>query len=174
MYSLVAILLMASCSESASVKRRKQQEQIAKMETLVDSVRKVRAATTDEMYDLINNYWLYYEENKQDTLSPIYLYRAAESSLYINQGLKAISYLKRIESEFPGFKNMGNVLFLIGFTYENNEKNFKDARTYYELFLEKYPEHPLASDTHILIKNLGKTPEELIKEFEAANAKKTN
>jgi tetratricopeptide (TPR) repeat protein len=171
-YSVIAVVFMTACSQTATDSKLKQQEKITKLENLVDSIRKTRAASVDEMYELINNYWAYYDANKQDSLSPIFLYRAGESALYINQGIKAISYFKTIESEYADFKNMGSVLFLIGFTYENNVKNFDDARKYYELFLERYPEHPLASDTHILIKNLGKSPEELIREFEAANAKK--
>ena len=171
-YSIVGLVVMASCSQNPNNAKQKQQENITQIENFVDSVRKTRPVTPDEMYNLINNYWQYYTENPTDSLSPVFLYRAAESSLYINQGLKAISYLKRIETEFPTFKNLSNVLFLIGFTYENNEKSYDAARKYYELFLEKYPDHALANDTKILIKNLGKTPEELIKEFEEANAKK--
>jgi len=89
--------------------------------------------------------------------------------LYIDQGIKAIAFLKQIESGYPDFPDMGNVIFLIGFTYDSNEKNFDAAREYYEKFLEKYPEHPLAKDTKILIKNLGKSLEEIIREFEAKN-----
>jgi inosine/xanthosine triphosphate pyrophosphatase family protein len=36
----------------------------------------------------------------------------------------------------------------------------------YELFLQKYPDNDFADDARISIENLGKTPEELIKQFE--------
>ncbi|MDD2563512.1 MAG: tetratricopeptide repeat protein [Salinivirgaceae bacterium] len=166
----IVVGIITSCSQKQPNKSIK--EKIATMENIVDSVRKTRTLSPDEMYKLINLYWNYYDENPTDSISATYLYRAAESSLYINQGIKAISYLTCIESEFPTFQNMGNVIFLIGFTYENNMQDYTKAKQYYELFIEKYPDHPLVKDTHILIRNLGKTPEELVKEFETANAKK--
>ena len=171
LYLVIAVSILSSCSQKNP--EIKLNEKITQIENTVDSIRKIRTLTTDEMYELINLYWIYYEKNPTDSLSAIYLYRAAESSLYINQGLKAISYLNKIESDFQNFPNMGNVVFLIGFTYENTLKDYEKAKIYYERFIEKYPEHPLAKDTHILLKNLGKTQEELIKEFEAANAKKS-
>ena len=172
LFLVIVVGIIASCTQNQPKNNIK--EQISTLENIVDSIRKTRTLSTDEMYDLINLYWIYYEENPTDSLSATYLYRAAESSLYINQGIKAVSYLTRIESEFPTFQNMGNVTFLIGFTYENNMQDYEKAKQYYELFIEKYPDHPLVKDTHILIKNLGKTPEELVKEFETANAKKNN
>jgi len=135
----------------------------------IDSIRRIRPAMPDEMFELIDNYYQFQQTYKQDSLSPVYLYRAAEAALYIDQGIKAIAFLKQIESGYPDFPDMGNVIFLIGFTYDSNEKNFDAAREYYEKFLEKYPEHPLAKDTKILIKNLGKSLEEIIREFEAKN-----
>ncbi len=173
-YLLLALALVASCTQKKTDIKKSQIEKIAKYENYIDSIRKTRVATADEMYELINYYNQYYQTYKKDTLSPLFLYRAAEASLYINQGLKAIGYLKHIEVDYPDFKNMGNVVFLIGFTYENNEKNYESARKYYQKFIDKYPEHPLAKDTKILINNLGKSPEEMIEEFEAANAKNKN
>lgn len=167
-YIFLLITIVASCSQKTD-SREKHIENISKHEMFIDSIRQIRPATPDEMFELIDNYYLFWQAYKQDSLSPIYLYRAAEASLYINQGIKAISYLKQIESGYPDFPNMGNVIFLIGFTYDNNVMDIDAAREYYEKFLEKYPEHPLANDTKILIENLGKSPEELIREFEAKN-----
>jgi len=36
----------------------------------------------------------------------------------------------------------------------------------YELFLSEYPEHDFSDDAKLAIRNLGKTPEDLIREFE--------
>jgi hypothetical protein len=40
-------------------------------------------------------------------------------------------------------------------------------------FLKKYPKHPYCKDAEMSIKNLGKTDEELIREFEKMNADST-
>ena len=50
--------------------------------------------------------------------------------------------------------------------YENNLGDLNAAKSIYEQFLEKYPDDEFADDAAVSIKNLGKTPEELIKEFE--------
>jgi len=168
-YIFLLITVVASCSQKKTRSREGHIENISKHEMFIDSIRKTRTVTTDEMFELMDNYYQFQQKYKQDSLSPVYLYRAAEAALYINQGIKAIAYLKQIESGYPDFSNMSNVIFLIGFTYDNNEKNYDAAREYYEKFLEKYPDHPLANDTKILIENLGKSLEEIIKEFEAKN-----
>jgi hypothetical protein len=48
-------------------------------------------------------------------------------------------------------------------------QKYEDASRYYRLFLKKYPNHPLAKDAKISLDNIGKTPEDLVKEFELKN-----
>ena len=54
----------------------------------------------------------------------------------------------------------------VGFTYANLLKDFENAKYNYQRFIDKYPNHALVHDTKILIENLGKSPEELIKSFQ--------
>lgn len=161
----LVILTVVSCKQVYD-NRTEMIGKISKHENQIDSIRRIRVATTDEMYELINDYQQFIETYVQDTLSPMFLYRIAESYIYIQQGINAIYNLKLIESKYPDFKNMGNVIFMIGFIYENIEKDYESSRQYYQRFLEKYPEHPLSNDTRILIENLGKTPEQMVQEFE--------
>lgn len=167
--ALAAALAAAACGGGAPDKEAVR-AQIARAERTTDSIRAQRAATFDEMQEPLALYKSYCDNFPDDTLCATYLYRAAEASLYLQQGHKAISYLKQIESRYPESPSIGNTIFMIGFVYENNARDIDNARIYYERFLERFPEHPLANDTRILIKNLGKSPEELIKEFEQANA----
>ncbi len=164
----LALVTVVSCSKKDN-QQKQWIENIKKAEHELDSLRKIQSRVTDETFSLLALYINYADTYKQDSLAPVFLYRAAENSLYINQPLQAITYLKRIESEYPNFVNLGNVLFLTGFIYDNNLKNFHDAKTYYERFVEKFPEHPLANDTRFLLQHLGKSPEDLIKEFDAKN-----
>jgi hypothetical protein len=46
-------------------------------------------------------------------------------------------------------------------------KNLDKARETYLLFIEKYPADDFTRDAKLAIQNLGKTPEMLIREFEA-------
>jgi isocitrate lyase len=61
-------------------------------------------------------------------------------------------------------------LFLQGFISENGLKDTAAARKFYENFLKQYPNHKLASDVKISLNNMGKTPDELIREFEKKNS----
>ena len=63
-------------------------------------------------------------------------------------------------------------MFLQGFIYETQLNDTSKARVIYEQVIQKYPNTQFAIDSKASIDNLGKTPEQLIKEFEAKNKKK--
>jgi hypothetical protein len=44
--------------------------------------------------------------------------------------------------------------------------NPQAAKNLYEKFLQVYPAHPIAKDVQTTLNNLGKTPEQLIQEFQ--------
>jgi TolA-binding protein len=79
---------------------------------------------------------------------------------------KAVQVFDRILSDYPNFEKTPQCLFLKGYVYENNLGDLQTAKEIYEEFIEKYPDDEFADDAEVSIKNLGKTPEELIKEFE--------
>jgi tetratricopeptide (TPR) repeat protein len=119
--------------------------------------------------ELVSLYEEYANENPADSLSPEYLFRASDISMNLGQAGRTISLFNRILSEYPDFKKAPTSLFLLAFVYEDQMKDFANAKKYYELYLAKYPDSEFADDAEISLKNLGKTPEELIREFESNN-----
>jgi tetratricopeptide (TPR) repeat protein len=102
----------------------------------------------------------------EDTASANFLYQDAQ----LNQNLlhnidQANTQYREVFSRFPDHRLAPDALFAFAF---NNEQlgRIEAARSTYELFLKKYPENELADDAKNSIKNLGKDPSELIKEFE--------
>jgi TolA-binding protein len=87
----------------------------------------------------------------------------------IERPLEAVEYFGKFVTNFSENERVPLALFLQGFIYENNLADMPNAKLKYEEFLEKYPQHEMAKDAQIALQNLGKTPEELIKEFEAKN-----
>ena len=85
---------------------------------------------------------------------------------------QAILYYDKITYTYPKFRKIAYCYFLEGFVYENQMNDLINAKKYYTLFITKYPTHPLTKDAKILIENLGKSPEELIKGFEEKQNKK--
>ncbi len=101
-----------------------------------------------------------------DTDAAPYLFKAADIYRSTKKFGRALTTYNRIEREYPDYDKAAHSLFLQGFIYETNLADLDKARQKYNSFLEKYPDHDLADDVQFSIKNLGLTPEEIIRQFE--------
>lgn len=102
-----------------------------------------------------------------DTAAAMPLYRAAEVVRAMNQPAKAAEIYQTVYDRYPTFSKSPESLFMLAFTYDEDLKNFDAARKVYNDFLGKYPTHSFADDTEMLLRNLGKTSEEMLKELDA-------
>ncbi|MDZ7741781.1 MAG: tetratricopeptide repeat protein [Bacteroidota bacterium] len=116
---------------------------------------------------LINSYVQYADAFPEDSMSPDYLFRAADISMNIFESGQAIDLYNRIINNYPEYEKVPQCVFLKAFVYENNLNDLNSAKKYYKEFLAKYPDDEFADDAEMSLQNLGKSPEELIKEFEA-------
>ncbi|MFN0036040.1 MAG: tetratricopeptide repeat protein [Saprospiraceae bacterium] len=95
------------------------------------------------------------------------LLKAAGLAKTVEQPQKAIELYAKISDGLPQHKKAPTALFMIGFVQEEDLGDLAKAKATYELFLQKYPNDPdFADDAQNAIKMLGKSPEEIIKEFE--------
>jgi tetratricopeptide (TPR) repeat protein len=105
-----------------------------------------------------------------------YLFKAGELAMSQEFTVEAIRHLTRLYDEFPRYEKRAYGLFLLGFVQENYSGNLDEAKRIYELFLTEFPNHEMADDAKVSIENLGKSPEQIIREFEIkdsiANANK--
>lgn len=101
----------------------------------------------------------------EDPKSPDYLHKAGETARAIRAFPRAIEIYDRIYTNYPSFEKAPQALFLKAFTYDNDLKEYDKARALYTAFLEKYPNDDFADDTQFLLKNLGKSDEEIIQSF---------
>lgn len=97
-----------------------------------------------------------------DNNSPIYLFTGAEFARSMRQFPKMMNLYDWIIQYYPTFDKSALVLFLKGFTLENEFVRTEDARKAYTKFLEKYPKDSLADDVRMLLNHLGKSPDEII------------
>ena len=104
----------------------------------------------------------------QDTLAPYFLFQAANVSRGIGDFEKSVELWGRIASEWESYRRAPEALFLQAFTLDDNLGDTKRAQQQYEVFLERYPKHPLANDARLLLEaaKSGKSSNELIKEFQ--------
>ena len=93
--------------------------------------------------------------------APEYLHRAAETARTLRDIPKAITLYDWIIERYPNHPRGATSLFLKAFTFDNDLKDFENARKYYEEFLKKYPNNEFAESAKFLLENLGKSEEEL-------------
>ncbi len=90
-----------------------------------------------------------------------YLHRAAETARTLRNIPKAITIYDWIIEKYPTDKRGATSLFLKAFTFDNDLKDFVNAKKYYEEFLAKYPNNEFTESAKFLLENLGKSEEEL-------------
>lgn len=161
---LVTVLLIACTSQQANQEAQIQEQEDSLFSDENKMVDKQRAN------DLIASYLEYSNSFPESTKSPEFLFKAGDMAMNLNMPQKAIEVFNRIINEYPDYEKAPQCLFLKGYVYENNMNNLREAKRIYEEFLLKYPNDEFADDAEVSIRNLGKSPEELIKEFEE-NAK---
>lgn len=115
---------------------------------------------------LVKNYSQFCDENKEDELSPAYLFKAGDLSMALRKSTMAIDFFNRIVNDYPDFEKVAYSMFLVAFIYDDQLKDYDAAKKSYNAFIEKYPDHEMTDAARFSIKNLGKSPEELIREFE--------
>lgn len=103
----------------------------------------------------------------EDEISADYLFKAGEVAVSLGMYGKAVIYYRKIIADYKDYEKVGYAHFMLGFINDQYIQNFESAKTYYEEFIAKYPEHVMVKDAKVLVQNLGKSDEELIKEFEA-------
>ena len=115
---------------------------------------------------LVDLYVAYADNYPEDSMAPEYVFKGAEFCLNLGAGQRSIILYDRIFNDYPDFRKAPECLFLKGYVYENYLGDLDNAKLIYTEFLERYPNNEFADDAAISIQNLGKTPEELIQQFE--------
>lgn len=165
---LIGLLIscLYSCNSTGKVEEKNKlllKIQQSEKKLYNDSLMELDITTADSIINLYSNFANRYSD---DSSSAEYLFRAAEICKTLNKGRQSLLYYERVENNYPQFSKMPICIFMQGFVCENLLKDFENAKYHYQRFIDKYPKHALVHDTKILIENLGKSPEELIKSFQ--------
>lgn len=107
----------------------------------------------------------------KDTLCPEYLFKAADVSRGLGRALHAVELYVKLIDKYPNSEKAPLALFLQGFIFDNELNDDKKAAELYESFIKKYPNNKFVKDAEFSIKNLGKSDEQLIEEFEKNQSK---
>jgi len=163
LFAIAVTVLMYSCSPS----REKMLAEIAKMESDLKATPKVDSMAVTNLLGAYQNFSSKYPK---DSLAPEYLYKAAGLAVGFNRGAQAVDLYESVINTYPEYKKVPECYFMEAFAYENVIGNIAKASEYYNKFLAKYPDHDLADDAQAALKYLGKSPEEMVRDFEKMNA----
>jgi outer membrane protein assembly factor BamD (BamD/ComL family) len=181
----ITISLLAACSNNKTEQDDSSKVTLAtskeKYQHMIDSIEAKMQATRNMPLDqgtamfAMRTYDEYASYFPDETKSPEYLFKAGELANSLQLSQPALSYLSRVMSKYPNYKNAPYALFMQGMIYDDQLKDTANARKMYKQVIAKYPESQLAKDAQASINNLGKSVEDLVREFEknqAASAKK--
>lgn len=160
--ALVVVFALASCNP----KQAWQKRAIENAEKgLMESAKKGKVDTA-VVNALLKDYEAYADSYPNDATGANYLFKAADFYRYMHKPLRSIELYSKVYDKYPTAAKRPFALFLQGFIYENEVGNPYAAKNLYEKFLEVYPTHPIAKDVRTTLNSLGKTPEQLIQEFQ--------
>lgn len=174
---LIIFTSASSCNQGNEVKdsnetttkvvKGSESEQLKALKNLEKKLSKAHDVK-DEMEvakEYVENSRLFVEQFPKNKNAAKIAFRAADVARGIGNYGRAIQLWGKVWRDYPDFKRAPDAMFLQGFTYENNLKDYNNAKNYYVRFLEAYPKHELYQQAKAALSNLGKSPEDLIKEF---------
>ena len=81
-----------------------------------------------------------------------------------NESLKkSVTLFRKIYEDYPESNFAPTGLFMSGFVLANELNNYEQATETYNLFLDKFPNHDLATSAKEEVENMGLSPEEILK-----------
>ncbi len=134
------------------------------MDSIILMQTEVNADIANRSIRAFTDYAFYCES---DSMSPIYLIKTAQIAMAINNANQAKVVLDRCISNYPKFKNKPAAMFMLGQLYDEQHmlNNEEEAKKLYEALIYEYPKSDWATNAKAAIKLLGKTDEQIVKEF---------
>ena len=113
------------------------------------------------------------DQYKSDTVTARYLFDLGMMYQKSKQDLNALKTFDRVATMFPASKYAANAVFLQGFINANVMYNLTAAKEKYQYYLDHYAaiNPKVTEDVRLELQNLGKTPDELLKELQEKNEK---
>lgn len=146
-----------------------QQELLHEISALEKTLLDVQDASKDKhtAMVLIEKTKQYAKQFPDDTQTPELLFKAADVARGAREYGKAVHLWGQVWRNYETHQKAPMALFLQGFTFDSDLRDAKMATQYYNEFLKKYPDDPLAPQVKQLLSVVEISPEELVKQFEA-------
>jgi hypothetical protein len=123
----------------------------------------------------VKNFTDYAYAFPSDTLAPEFLFKAADISHGALQEYKqSLAYYRIITDKYPAYKKCAFALMRQAMIYDDDiEGGDEQAKLLYQQVIKKYPNTLFAQQATLLMDQLGKTSQQMIREFEHKNKSTT-
>ncbi|MEW6469538.1 MAG: tetratricopeptide repeat protein [Bacteroidota bacterium] len=169
-----AAALFSSCSSPSAAEleaERKQHEKdslhklVKHLDSLVYYNRKGDKVDLKVSNSAVKSHLAYAERYPGEKDAALYLFRASDVAINdLNQPALSVKILEDLVRRYPDFKELPICYFQLGTTYDNRLQDTAKTRMYYDLFLEKYPNHELAPQVRTLKTLVGKNIDDIIRD----------
>jgi len=166
---LLPVFLLAGCGTNSE--KKKVLDRIAANEAKIFGDSKGTIPDQKTGMEMIQAYTDYANAWPKDTLSAEFLFKGAEIAMNLNQSAMAIEYFNRILLTYHGYSKLPYCLFMQAYILENQMNQYDQAKSRYQEFIDKYPNHILVKDAKASIENMGKPIEELMKQWDEKNSR---
>jgi tetratricopeptide (TPR) repeat protein len=162
------VAFLVSCGESTldPNSREGRIQNIEKLEQALFQLEERNLINDSAAQAVLQAYDAFATAFPNDSLAPEYLFKAGEVALGLNRPLQALGFFKRTAEDYNAHDKASYSLFLQAYIFDNFLNDDSKAETIYKTFIEKYPNHPMTNDAVFSLENLGKSDEELIRDFE--------
>ena len=157
----IGIIVAATVLVSCQLSKSKLSEQITLLEN-----------ETSEAYDVVkleklsSLYREYINKFPQDSLVIEYLFRSGTLNMTLRNGGEALSNFTTLINRFPQNPYLAEAYYYKAYVYEDILYEIEEARIAYYEFINRFSEHQLVKDATLSVQYLGKSPEEIVLDFE--------
>lgn len=158
--TIITLLFTVACSPSAEERKN----EISNMEKALKSS-DGSLPDSASIALAITQYTEFVKSFPDDSLSPVYLFRGANLASQKGDITLTIRLLDQLHHDYPKHADAPRALLFKGFVSETQMGDFKTAEACYREFLNSYPNHESVGDVTFLLKNLRKSPDQLLQEI---------
>lgn len=159
---LIIALFLVGCEEEKNNTPANNAEQVEEHDFSAEE-----AVSPEVANDLVAAYCEFADANPNDSMAPEYLFMAVDVLMNFDEPQRTIAIIDRLINDYPDYDKTQFAFFLKGFIFEERYRDLDKAKQIYEQYLELYPNGDFADDCRASIENLGLSPEELVRKFEA-------
>ncbi len=169
----VTVVFLTACNNQQHEQQQVKKKEISKTELSAKIQQEEKALFGDDAAKidkksalrLVSDYQQFAARFPDDSAAAGYLFKASDISMNMGKPHQTVAIFDKLINNYPEFRKIETCYFLRAFVYDDQLKDYTKAKQYYQEFLKKYPDSDFADDATMLLKNMGKTPEELINEF---------